>query len=977
METHETSSSGRHVRAWQWLRAAWGLAVAWLRRGASADRESLLRWLPWLALAALCAWLVTPRVPVAALAAVGLLLAVLVPAMLALKDRLRASERWSSVVRRLEIPAVMVALAWVIYVSLLPHLRHGIVLDTGDHQLMLARSRAIQQALVHGHVPKWTLAMQGGEPLTDLYPYLFDAVLTPLKLFFPGPDGYRKAYHFGVLALFWLRGVAGYALARRLASPWAALLVAAASFFDVGNAWDGTWSAALYWGMVHSNLSLTLCAFAVALQIDLSRTGSTPRLVLAVLLGAMGMLAHPVGVVFLGVATGALLLAAWLRKTAARSAMRSGVAGLLAFALAAFWVIPYTDALRGYGYVFSAAGLQYAEGATGLLDGSLPGSALPAYVGLTTLAVLVALTAEDAALVAMAVAALALWTLTFTPLAVSSGFTELYPEYLDGQPRRFNHGVKVAILPVLAWLIDRGYRLLREPRSFEVRAVLGRALVAALLFAGFLRVASNAVQALQTNVRMQIPNSAEPGRVRAYAGPDHEKVFDWLRQMRAADKNPTRWRLLVRYADPGPHMPHAVWSEGFASLIPIVDLRYFSTAFLKNRPRELSVEALREWNVRYMLTDTPTAPAPNATRVFQSGSLLVWQNTGYDGRTVVAPAGVSLGKLQVSDEHVAFTVSGVPSAGIDLRVRTAWFPRWTARSGDSRLAVVGVPPFSGAQERQDQILIRGVKNGPVMLRCDGPLPRSRSSALFSIIGLFGLGLACSRRGRDRLSTLAQRAAGRVVRWRRTHLGTHRRWAAVLTGALLLACGAVWCKGSARIRYPAIEGLGMRVWHAKQGKLQPCSSEWWLGRYVCDDTVIMAWGGYDDHTDQSGETPHQWPAVLARSGAAETRLRFAFPRIDLRGDALELTAQSSAGFDLRVRADGRYLFAQLPPANVSGPAPASAPGGSARAKATAHFAAGKKVVRWPIPSALKGARDVTLDFTLSVPGSMVLFAGRRL
>ena len=64
---------------------------------------------------------------------------------------------------------------------------------------------------------------------------------------------------------------------------------------------------------------------------------------------------------------------------------------------------------------------------------------------------------------------------------------------------------------------------------------------------------------------------------------------------------------------------HPFWAEGIDVGVPFVDLVNISSNFLTFRPREFSAEGMKDWNIRFVLTDKPEAPFPGLVERLRSG----------------------------------------------------------------------------------------------------------------------------------------------------------------------------------------------------------------------------------------------------------------------------------------------------------------------------------------------------------------------
>ena len=207
--------------------------------------------------------------------------------------------------------------------------------------MLLFRVRLIADALSHGRWDRWTHLLQGGDWVTDLYPFLFDLLVTLVHGALPVSFSLTDTYTAMVVVLLVGRALAVYALCRKFGGPFLAAAFAIGALADPGvDIWDGGTYGAVFWGLMHSQLSLTLALVAVRLSCDLLDRISGQRLVACTLLTGLSALAHPIGVFIMAVWLVSLALAAAFRATEARPVLWTAGALALGLALPAFLVVP-------------------------------------------------------------------------------------------------------------------------------------------------------------------------------------------------------------------------------------------------------------------------------------------------------------------------------------------------------------------------------------------------------------------------------------------------------------------------------------------------------------------------------------------------------------------------------------------------------------------------------------------------------------
>ncbi|HEU4413092.1 MAG TPA: hypothetical protein VFS43_48065 [Polyangiaceae bacterium] len=874
--------------------------LAW--RGPRGEGPALGRWLVAVAFAALVAYGLWPFEPVLGLAPPALLAAVALPAMQEGLRRGRRSARFRATRRWLEPLCVAFffgAFAWSVFGFVF---KNDVPIDSNDHHIMISRAELFARSLLEGRLRRWTHLLQGGDALVDLYPVFANYVTTAFYAVWPKGAPFVRVYSFVVVAAWWLRGVAAYHLARRFAGAPVAFALALASVLEVGDdVWDGVWHGTLYWGMIHNNIALSIAAFAAACQVDLARRLSSTRVAACALTLALTAYAHPLGLLYAGVSTGAFALAAVASPGRPRRGLWVVAASGAGALSAAFWFVPYTKNLRELGFHYAIPGERYQSLGQGLLDGKLPTSSFTAFLGFGLIAVTCAVTSRRLAVKATALCALLFWMLALTPLLVQTRFYDYVPSFLDGQQRRMLTVLKTAAIPPLAWALARATAHLQAPGSLRPRPVLGRALVLLLLALGPGRAVAYGVSHAVAEVGRQVPVGPDGKRAqKTETDPDYDEVFAWLKQQRAEDPSPTPWRAALHWAS---HRKHAAWTEGDRTGVPIVDFIAVSANFLGIRPREKTAAGYRDWNIRYAITDHGSPPWAGMVERFKKGTYHVWEVPEYDDRYVLAPPGATVSGLRFEGDSVHFTLDGMPEGGAEVQIRCAWFPRWRAAQGGAELPVLRRPPRPEAVAKQDQLVVRA-RNGVVTLTCDGAMPGALQGAALSALGL-GLGaIVVGRRRRLRIEGALRHAARRgeaaaaaiAARGRAAFAPPAPRWRAPLAVAALgAALVALHFRGTRRLRYPVLPGQGLSVAALDaEGRRRACPANWWNNTFQCPagvtDASVEPWLGHGTVIGESGEDPPFWPAVRlsAKEAKRPIELRFHTVRFGRKAVWLEMS-----------------------------------------------------------------------------------------
>jgi hypothetical protein len=422
-------------------------------------------------------------------------------------------------------------------------------------------------------------------------------------------------------------------------------------------------------------------------------------------------------------------------------------------------------------------------------------------------------------------------------------------------------------------------------RSLRIKPVMVRVVLLGTVVYGLGRSMVGGLDHLGTELRGTVPH-ADRSMERTHTGADYRQIFDWVKQRRQQDPSPTLWRAAILWRTV---WRHAAWTEGMNTGVPVVDPNQVPSNYLNIRPREISARGFNDWNIKYAITDYAGPPFPGSSERFAAGRFHVWEVDGYDDHYVIAPPGVTVSDLRLEGESIRFTVAGAPPGGAELQLRTAAYPRWRARQGDAWLPVGARLPRPDAKEKQEQVVVRA-GNGPLILTCDGTLPRYWLGLFVTLCALALLPLAGSAQRRARLERLVERALGAArqqvlalrQRWKRRQL----RLAAALAVLVLLLVGVgVTLRGARRIFLPAIEGLGdfSVRWRAGAGRTAACLPVPWNGQFLCgaDGAVVDEWLGTASAADDSGEGPALWPGirVAIHDPGGAVVLRFGRVRLD--------------------------------------------------------------------------------------------------
>lgn len=782
-------------------------------------------------------------------------------------------------------------------------------IDTGDHQIMIARAQAFTEALSRGVWLRWTNLLQGGDSLTDLYPYCVNLLTSLLHFTRPRGTPFLDTYGAFVVVAWWLRVVAVYFASRRFAGVFVASLLAVASGVEVGtDVWDGVWHGVIYWGMIHSNVALSIALLACGLQVDLLRRVSSVRIVACALLVALTAFAHPLGILYAGFSCVGLGIAALATPNERATKLWSLSATVLGVLLAAAWILPFSYAQKHFGFSNATQGLGLAEFGRGIIDGSAPSTSFKAWTGFAVVAVLAAAFSGETAAIATAVCALLFWLFPVYELLIEERILTFFPTLLDGQHRRMFTVLKSAGIPACAWLGQVVLARVPRPVSLAVPPVLVRAVLFGLLLAGPARGLYVANSSLVKELRAQVSEAPAHGkRERSHTGRDYNKVFDWLNNQRREDPSKTRWRVAITWTR---EWRHATWGEGFINGTPIVDYINVSSNFLGTRPREVTAEGFKDWNIRFLVTETADAPFAGLTKRLSSGRYTVWEFDDYDARYIVAPEGVTISNVVWRDNDIEFNVSGAPASGALVKVRTAHYPRWVASGAASELTAV--QPHPGAKPRQEQIGLR-VHNGLARISCTGAMPRQWLGLFVSALGGGALFFVARQRRRERLSGwfdgLRQRSQ-RPAAWLRQRCLQPRVWVIAAVAFSGLVLGLRLFTGANELLLAPTFAPELRVAAESKGQRVPCTRNLLSGRYSCEPLAVKVLTelGSTPRGDSTWEYAYLWPAISVEATEGQTA-HFEFPRVLLSGSRLTIEARVNGSARIAVTVDQAQLKPQ--------------------------------------------------------------------
>lgn len=781
---------------------------------------------------------------------------------------------------RYEAIAAVVAAGIASWVVWAPLVKAGHITDTKDHHVMLERSRELVQSLLSGKIQYYTHLLQGGDALWDLYPILPSLLVGLVDTILPSRISFEQSYTIVTLGAWTLRSLAVYGMSRRVAGVLPAVLVTVGSQLDVGlGVWDSTWSAAIHWGLIHSSLGVTFAAFAATAAFDVVRKSTPTRVWLTAFWVMLALLCHPLAFFYVAFSSGCFTITALAQHLRWRRGLASLGAVALGGLLATWYFLPYISGLSALGVRFAWPGDNFGAMGVGMIAGQKPFGDFGGFYGFAAIACCASLASRAVRtpgrrllLRTQSILSLVLFCLMLSPLAIQAQLFELFPPLRGVQPPRLFTILKVSMAPAMAWGLEQLLAHVKIPSRTEWRPTLFRGFAATLLIFGLGHTVNNTFASLLEKLRDQVAPAAlatPPPPLGSEVDDELNAVMTWIAKQRAGDPSPTPFRMATVWNG---WDSWGMWWFPWRVNVPLVHLEALPGNFLKFRPQHVSAECLSQWNVRYVILRTPTPerrakpPFPELHRRYHVGRYHVFELRNYDSRYVLAGAPTTIiSGLKVDKDRIEFDVAGTKDP-TPLVVRSAWFPRWTARVNGELTPVTQVAAHAGAvNESQLGIMAR---DGHVVLTCDGLMPLELPARAATGIGA-SVGLTLSnRRLRRRLAMLPQALLSRLRQWGQrlswARVAPTYRWVALAVFALGLIVATRLVR-TRQLRLPGIIGNNVAFTvRDLTGLSWPCVKTPFSGTYVCGggtggDPVFNRLGRSPGNM---GEFPPLWPGIGA-------------------------------------------------------------------------------------------------------------------
>lgn len=213
-----------------------------------------------------------------------------------------------------------------------------------DHTVHLARAWMFGQTLSDGHVSQWSSYWYFGFPLGDLYPVLGDIGCALVRALSLGKLSWAACYGIVFWLAYVVQGLAMLRAARGFGlGPLPGIVAALLIYLDPGVLREGGWSYTVHYGVWLQPMCCALLWWAFAEIAPLCNKDvpvDARKLVLPSVLFGLAMLAHPVALPVLAMATPLFVLHMGLRRALDRVLVVAGAPMVLGVGLAAWWVLP-------------------------------------------------------------------------------------------------------------------------------------------------------------------------------------------------------------------------------------------------------------------------------------------------------------------------------------------------------------------------------------------------------------------------------------------------------------------------------------------------------------------------------------------------------------------------------------------------------------------------------------------------------------
>jgi hypothetical protein len=613
-------------------------------------------------------------------------------------------------------------------------------------------------------------------------------------------------------------------LALRFLPAWVAAAVGIVTLIDTGSISSGGVMGTIEYGLVHSAISQ---AFGLAALVSVIDSLRRPRLRTSISIWiwtALSTIAHPAGLLGVGVAVMALVMVALLaRDVPARRPLIAVLHLVLGTAVAAWIWLPLGERIALYAQHFSDVLPDPGHRALELLVTPMPVGAFSALVYIGYAATFVGLISRRAIPIFVAVTVIAMVLATFDAPYLSLG---LAPSRFVARlgSMRFYMLVRPFVFIAAGYLVCAVAPYVRARwQQVDRRSLLIPAFIAGVLGGVGIRFGCQASTHLVSGVHVSANHHQ----------PDTEPFVAWAREQMKSQAPDHFGRAVV--IDTKAYYAHITSLARMPTLSP----GPLPVVLLRERFETLEPDSLRRFNIRWVVSadSSKEMVLGDPTTEQRLGSFRVREYKEWDGQFARIEKGTGRAVVtRLDDDGVDVDLRDTTEPAL-VALGMGYYPRWHAIGPDGKsLAVYAFPATVGGNRH---VLAAWLPPGTTHFRSDGSLPSDSDGTVLSIsaaLSMIALVIAWSRR---RYRSFLLRWFARMRRTRRLP-----RFAPHLVVALVAASILVWGAIASSEPARALQlGSGIRPtatveYKAADGTWTECDYLHSIGEFRCDTRAAI-------------------------------------------------------------------------------------------------------------------------------------------
>jgi hypothetical protein len=285
---------------------------------------------------------------------------------------------------------------------------------------------------------------------------------------------------------------------------------------------------------------------------------------------------------------------------------------------------------------------------------------------------------------------------------------------------RFYGLVRPFVFVAGAYAMSLGFaHLCSRWRTADRRAVVVASFIAGVLGASALRFGCQAAELMTDQARQNA----------SYKATGTEPLVAWAREQMAAS-GPDRFARAL-FTDTEAYYAHVTALTG----LPAFHAGPIPTVMLRERIDDLDPESLRRFNVRWEITEEPSAKLtvgdPSTEQLV--GKYRIREVPTWDGQFARIERGS--GRVRVTrldDDAVDVELLDTSEPAL-VALGTGYHPRWRATADGTPVPVYALPATSRSRTH---VVAAWLRPGTTRFTPDGPLPSDGAGRMLSLLGLF-------------------------------------------------------------------------------------------------------------------------------------------------------------------------------------------------------------------------------------------------